>query len=299
MFVEDQNSQSEVLTAKKEKIIVGQSARKIHLVDSSENRKNWELWAEKAYELTNKNLWKFDGVKVRFFSRKGQVFEVTGEKGTFHAKSQNIDVSKNVFVTSENGYEFSTTKVKYNSKKESLVASEAVRMKGPKSEKGHRMFLTGERMEATLKDGLMKVFGNVKAEKRLNDQYNIYISSEKVTFSGERSMADFRQNVIVNVEDIYITGPHISFEYDSQSGDIKTVLGSGGVKVSGVDKWATAKNLKIILDKKQFIFTGKPKLIQKNDEMQGEKIIFSDGGRKIRVYKGKIKIEKNSLLDEK
>ncbi|MNY67067.1 hypothetical protein D3C86_2045840 [compost metagenome] len=64
------------------------------------------------------------------------------------------------------------------------------------------------------------------------------------------------------------------------------------MKVSDMDKYATSDSVNLDLLADKYTFKGKPKVIQNNDELSGEEIIFLDGGKKVKVEKVRAKMEK-------
>ena len=43
------------------------------------------------------------------------------------------------------------------------------------------------------------------------------------------------------------------------------------------------------------MFDGKPRVVQDNDEVRGDRITFLDGGKKVNVQNAKIKVSKDTL----
>src|SRR5690242_3198733 len=60
---------------------VDQSMKGMHMIETTEGSKEWELEAEKATSLKGKELLELDNVKAIFFSESGVTFTVTGKKG--------------------------------------------------------------------------------------------------------------------------------------------------------------------------------------------------------------------------
>ena len=92
-----------------------------------------------------------------------------------------------------------------------------------------------------------------------------------------------------------ITGPEASFAYDSKRDLIKTVNFTGGARVSDADKWATAQNVRVDFETNRYVFRGNPRVMQNNDELRGEEIVFLDGGKRVQVKSARAKVDENRL----
>ncbi len=274
-----------------------QLIQKVHLIESKGHRKIWELWADRAYEYKGKDTWELEGVRAHFLSEEGGSFRVRGERGTVEIESKNMGISGKVVILSENGYQFSTKAIKYEASVGQLLSSSSVQMRGPEDSKKKGMLLTGDQMIITVKNSLMRILKNVKAEKRVNDKYEVRIRSQEAEFSGKAHSADFFKKVIINIEKTRLMGERATFKYGILSKNtgikgLKSILVSGGVKAVGTDKFVTAGELDFSFAENKFTFTGQPKVVKDNDELRGNKIIFLDGGKKIRVYKARARVDR-------
>ena len=96
-----------------------------------------------------------------------------------------------------------------------------------------------------------------------------------------------------------ITGPEARFDYDSKTDLVKSIYVSGGTRVSDPDKWATAQNVNIDFKSNKFVFRGSPRVVQNNDELRGEEIVFLDNGKQVQVQRARAKWTKNEKGGEK
>src|SRR5262249_13856664 len=92
---------------------VDQSATGMHMIETHEGGKEWELWADKGRSLKGKEILQMDVVKAIFFSDSGTTFTVNGNAGTVHVKSKNLQVEGDVVTKSSNGYVFRTQSLDY------------------------------------------------------------------------------------------------------------------------------------------------------------------------------------------
>jgi LPS export ABC transporter protein LptC/lipopolysaccharide transport protein LptA len=274
---------------------VDQSMKGMHMTETEEGAKDWELWADRAISMKAKDLLELEKVKTIFFSDNGVTFTVTGKKGQVFAKEKNLWVEGNVITRSSNGYVFRTERVAYDSKARQLHAPGHVEMLGPKDGDGLSLKLTGIGMNASLERSSMEVLRDVKAEKMLDKGRKAFIRSHRARFSGKDRTAIFQGDVILDMDSMRITGPAAEFEWDGKAQAVKTVNFSGGARVSDADKWATAENVRVDFEKNRFVFRGNPRVVQNNDELRGEEIVFFDGGKRVQVRRARAKMDEKRL----
>lgn len=274
---------------------IDQSMNGMHMIETQEGRKEWELWSDKATSLKAKELLQLEMVKAVFFSDSGVTFTVTGKSGTVHVKSKNLRVEGDVVTKSSNGYVFRTQSMDYDSASRLMKAANPVEMTGPKDEAGNSLHLNGIGMEANLAKNNMDVLREVRSTKNLDNGKKAVIKSQRARFSAINRTARFMGDVVVDMENMRITGPEANFEYDKDSDQLKSVLFTGGARVSDTDKWATAENVRVDFEKNRFIFRGAPRVVQNNDELRGEEIVFLDGGKRVQVQGARAKVDEKRM----
>ncbi|MGE0529637.1 MAG: LPS export ABC transporter periplasmic protein LptC [Bdellovibrionales bacterium] len=277
---------------------IDQSIQGMHMIETQEGKKEWELWADQAMSLKAKDILELTAVKSLFFSDSGVTFKVTGEKGRVQVKSKDMRVEGNVVIRSSNGYTFRTPVAEYTSQTRQLMAPENVEMLGPKDGKGYSLRLTGKGMEASLENSTMEVLSEVKAEKTIDEGRKAFIRSHRAVFSGKNRIARFRGNVVLDMDNMRITGPEAHFLWDPEREAVKSVEFVGGAKVSDTEKWATARNVRVDFDTNRLVFKGSPRVVQNNDELHGEEIIFIDGGKQVQVKSARAKVDQKTLEEK-
>lgn len=270
---------------------IDQSMGGMHMIETQEGQKEWELWSDKATGMKGKEVFELTKVKTIFFSESGVTFTVTGNRGHVQAKSKDMRIEGDVVTRSSNGYVFRTESMEYLSTSRQLTAGNAVEMIGPRDAQGHSLRLTGMGMRATLTNSTMEILNDVKAQKGIEGGRKALIRSHHSQFSGKDRTARFSGDVILDLDAMRITGPEAHFAYDAKSDVVKTVEFNGGARVSDSEKWATAQNLKVDFESNKFVFRGNPRVVQNNDELRGEEIIFLDGGKQVEVKRARAKVD--------
>ena len=154
------------------------------------------------------------------------------------------------------------------------------------------MKVDGEKMVVDVELSKMTIAPDVRAEKSLNGGRKMKVVSQSAEFSGKNKEAKFAGLVVMEYDRVKLEGPAASFLQSSKGNFLSNISFSGGVKVSDLDKFATSENLNLDLVANRFVFTGKPKVYQGNDELSGEEIIFLEGGKKVKVEKVRATVEK-------
>jgi LPS export ABC transporter protein LptC len=273
---------------------VDQSINGMHTIETQEGRKEWELWSKKATSLKTKEMLDLETVKIVFFSDSGVTFTVTGDRGVVQTKKI-LRVEGNVITRSSNGYVFRTASMEYISETRQLTAPGHVEMWGPPDAKGHTLHLTGMGMRASVTKSIMEILNDVHAEKGLDDNRQALIRSHRSIFSGKDKTARFMDDVVLDIDSMRITGPEATFNYDGKSDMVKSVYITGGTKVSDTDKWATSQNLSIDFESNRYTFRGNPRVVQNNDELRGEEIVFLEGGKQVQVQRARAKVDEKHM----
>ncbi|MBX2988795.1 MAG: LPS export ABC transporter periplasmic protein LptC [Bdellovibrionaceae bacterium] len=269
-----------------------QKMRGVHLVESQKGSRDWELFAQAAEGNQGKGTWNLQNMRVLFYNRDKVEFTVTGQDGSIDMKTKDMRVRGDVVTTSANGYTFRTQEVEYSSQNRKIISPSAVLMTGPKDRDGEGMKVRGRRMIVDVESSRMTIPESVTAEKAISRGRFVKLASQAVEFSGRNKTARFSGNVVMEYDRMKVEGPEASFLSAGSDNFLSNVQFSGGIKVSDLDKFATSENLNLDLLANRFVFTGKPKVYQNNDELSGEQIIFLDGGKKVKVEGVRARVEK-------
>lgn len=274
---------------------VEQTMNGVEVVGTRDEKKEWQLWADKAVDFKNSETWSLEKVSAVFFTKDEGSFRVTGERGVVELETKNMKVEGDVVTRSSNGYVFKTEEVNYDSNRKVLNSPRPVEMIGPADAEGNSLYLKGQQMTANMENSAMEVHGDVRGEKTFDSGKRVVIRSQKAFFSGKSKMARFLGDVKIDVDTMHITGPEAEFQYDRHRDIVTSVEVKGGVRVSDVDKWATSQQLNVQFDKDKYVFRGSPRVVQNNDELRGDEIVFLDGGKRVEVRKARARVEKQSL----
>jgi LPS export ABC transporter protein LptC/lipopolysaccharide transport protein LptA len=280
-----QNSNSTLLETQ-------QKMQGVHLVESRKGARDWELFSESAESNQGAGAWKLLKVRMLFYNNDKVDFIVTGDRGNFDPASRDMRIEGNVVTKSSNGYTFESNIVIYQSQARVIYSPEDVHMLGPPDEKGKGLVLTGNQMKASVDENLMTIQEKVNASKQLNDGQQFQIKSKSAVFSGKSRLARFLGDVSIEVGSMKMEGPEANFVYRKDVDILQSVFVKGGVKVSDIDKYATSDTVKFDPEQNKFTFNGRPRVVQNNDEITGEQIVFIDGGKKVKVEKIRALMEK-------
>jgi len=263
----------------------------IHLVESQKGSRDWELFSENATGTPEQGTWNLNTVKVQYYNRDHVDFIVVGDTGVVEGKTKDMKISGNVVTRSTNGYVFETETVLYEAQNRKITSPGKIKMTGPKDSEGSGLTLTGEKMTVMVDENSMRIDNKVFAQRQLKDNKILMIKSDEAQFSGKSNEARFFKNVQIKYGELLIYGPEAQFVYNPGSQFLDSIQVKGGVKVTGQDKVATSENLNIDLTKNLFRFLGRPKVVQNEDELAGDEIVFLEGGKQVKVQKARARSE--------
>lgn len=271
-----------------------QKMQGVHLVESHQGRRDWELFAAAAEGDQGAGAWRLKDVKVLFYKKEKVEFTVTGKSGVIDAKTKDLSVVGDVETRSENGYSFRTPSIFYSSRTRLIESPENVLMQGPKDSSGGGLVLRGRRMRVVVEESKMFIQEKITAQKDEKSGKAFQISADGAEFNGRNHEALFKGAVRVSYDNMNLEGPEASFIYKAGSELLTSIAVRGGVRVSDKEKYATSDTVDLDLLANKYIFKGRPKVIQDNDELMGDEIIFLDGGKKVKVEKVRAKVENKS-----
>ncbi len=273
----------------------GQIVRNAMMVDAKEDGKELELWADRAVRPKDREEWTLDDVRAKFYASNGVTYTVTGRNGGVTLPNYSLWVKGNVITKSSNGYTFKSESVFYDPKIKRLVAPTKITMEGPPDSNGSRLYLDGEDMVADLTTNQLNVNRNVRARRLVdgpsNEKKTAQIQSSRAVFSGRSNLAVFKGNVIVDFDTMRLTGPEAKFAYDPKVQSLDSMVVSGGVRVTDSDKSATSGSVSVFFKDDKYVFKGSPRVIQQQDELIGDEIVFLRGGKQVQVINAKAQVD--------
>lgn len=263
----------------------------VHLVESQAGKKDWELFAEKAEGDSDSKAWNLKKIKIIFYSDDKPQFEVNGLEGNIEGESRNVRIRGSVVTKSSNGYEFNTESVEYISSVRQIVSPRRVDVQAPADGSGLGMKLEGAAMVISVDKKTMEIAGPVQSRRQMKDGKLLTVSAGKALFSSENNEAQFIGAVDIKYDQMNLKGPEASFIYEKAKSSLSQILLKGGVEVSDPEKMAQAQTVSLNVLKQIYTFSGSPKVQQGDDELQGDEIVFLEGGKKVKVERVRARVE--------
>lgn len=254
----------------------------VHYVESLKGQRDWELYAKSAEGAIGQGAWDLGDIKVLYYNRDQVDFTVVGNRGRVDGVTKDMDIAGNVSTLSANGYRFSSSAVSYRAKERSITSPEEILMIGPKDEDGEGLVLRGKTMVVFVDTNVMEIKQDIFAEKGMKDG-KIQIHSNSAEFSGKNKTAKFIGNVEMKYNDYVLAGPEAQLSYGQKENFLGLISFKGGVQVRHKDKSATSERVNMDLKNGFLSLDGHPHVTQGEDEISGERILFLDNGKKIKV----------------
>lgn len=262
----------------------------VHLVENSNNAKGWELYADEATG-SSEELWVLKKVKVEFFNENESSFVVSGDVGEINGQTKNMVIRGQVITQSSNGYQFETNDMNYIAETKILTSDNLVRMLGPDDKNGAGFKLNGQGFRIDLAKNKMYIESNIEASKAV-DGKNFQVTSNAAEFSNKNQEALFSGNVFMKFDKTTITAPQAFFRYSEKQKALESILLKDQVVLKDEGKSAVCQQLLMNLVTDVMTLSGHPKVQMGEDEIQGEEIVFLEGGKKVKMNKVKIDSKK-------
>ncbi|PIU00024.1 MAG: LPS export ABC transporter periplasmic protein LptC [Bdellovibrionales bacterium CG10_big_fil_rev_8_21_14_0_10_45_34] len=267
----------------------------VYLVEIGENSRQWELWANEAVGIRGTGDWFLKDVKAQFFGKDQVSYIVEGEDGTVNSETKNMEIRGNIRMTSSNGYIFLSDRLVFHHVEKTIVSPGPVKMKSdPKVQPG-KFELSGSRMKSWMDSNLIHVVGNVKSTREIDETRSVYITSDEAFLSATDRSSRFKDNVKIDSGTSHIEGPEAEFRFDKPSGEVSSLVVTGGAKLKDADRFAESDTAIMLLKEDRYVLRGNPRLTRGGDLLVGEEIVFSRNGRQIQVFgvKGKFMAPKS------
>lgn len=268
---------------------IQQKAQGIHLVESQRGSRDWELFAQTAQSYQNNPTWDLENIKLLFYNDEKQTIILKGKKGELDTKTKDMKIEGEVEIETSNGYVFVAPYVEYNSASRLIFCSSLVQVKGPLLAGKRSLFLRGTGMRIPVTTQKMFLDAEVSGEKLFTDNKKLTFKSEKAELSSLNQKAQFMEDVVIDYPPMTMKSNKATFAYSEKSQLFEYLDLSGKVELKDEKRRAVSENLRVDFATKQFTFSGQPRLYQGEDELTGEKIIFLDNGKKVKVEKVKLK----------
>ena len=88
--------------------------RDFHYTEVGDPDVTWEINADTATYIKEDNVTLFENVKVRLIFSSGDAFVITGENGSLHTDTKDVDIQGNVVACTDQGARFETASLHYS-----------------------------------------------------------------------------------------------------------------------------------------------------------------------------------------
>lgn len=263
-----------------------------NLVGTTNGKREWELQAERAAGLKDQKQTNLKDVVIHFFGEQKTNYTVKGDFGAVRADNKDMEIRGNVLMNTSEGYVLKTQSLKYDAGPKNLSTNDFVQMEGP-AEKDGKLLLSGAGFLTDTNSSVMKLSDRVTATKNVGPGRPMKIQSVRAEINGKTNVADFDKNVTVDIDNIKMEGDHAKFIYDSTDKALKSLLLTGNVRVSDQSYSATSLSAQVNFKEEEFILRGNPRVLREENELFGDEIRLLKGGKEVKVYKAKAKVDKD------
>jgi LPS export ABC transporter protein LptC len=272
----------------------GQIMQDFHLIESKPSGKEWELWSKRAEKPKDQEEWRIQGVRVRFYASSGVEYIVIGDRGVINTSKKDIKIIGGVETKSSNGYVFKSEQIVYESLNRVLKSPGPIAMQGFDSNGKMDLSLNGIDMISDFSNNRIEIKKNVQGKKLVKSDLFAAIRADRALLSGRDQTAEFYGAVTIDYAAMRISGPIAKFRYSSVYRDLEGIDVEGGIKVTDPEKFATSQTVNLNFNEDRIVFDGDPRVVQSGDEISGDRIVFFNGGKKVRVENVRAKVDADS-----
>ena len=273
---------------------VQQSMENILLIESEEGKKVWDLRAVSAQALRETNAWAMVDVKAVFYASDGVEYEVASGLTEYDSSSKRMKFSNKVRVSSSNNYFFETDEILYDPDRENLVGNKPVRISAfPSSSKKYSEFRSQE-VVVDLKTNIAQFLGRVTSSDLKDGNRELGLDTNNLILNENANKASFPSPVNFHYEGMLLSGKTGEMLYDPKTKKLQKLELGEEVKVESENKKALAGKLLLEFAKEQIILEEEPRLIQKEDELIGKRIIFQQAGKTLKIEGAKAFLNSSS-----
>ncbi len=102
-----------------------------HYTEVGDPDLTWEINADTARYIKKDEVTLFEKIEVKLFFSNGEIYTVTGKKGSLHTDTKDMDISGNVVAVSDKGGRFETDSLNYIHGNETIHTKDVVKMARP------------------------------------------------------------------------------------------------------------------------------------------------------------------------
>lgn len=117
----------------------------------------WEINADTARYIKKNDLTLFENVEIRLVLSNGGIYTITGERGSLHTDTKDMNIYGNVVAVSNNGDRFETDSLHYTHSNKRIYTRDTVKMTRPGTD------VKGIGMTLSLKDKRATLLSNISA----------------------------------------------------------------------------------------------------------------------------------------
>lgn len=257
--------------------------KKVHLVESFQDGKEWELNADIAHSQKNGAAWLLSNVRVRFFEESTLGIHVTGDWALFTTSQRKLHIYGNVVAETENGYKIKTQDLFYTSNDRQLFSEGAVDIIRQSSRRTGATVIKGGYMRTSMKDSMFTLGNGVSAAQGRTLGGGLEVKSGEARLSKEKSSVEFYDKVHMSWGDSEFQGQSAELRYNSAEDELEEVLLVGQVQIISDTRFASCERARLSMREGITELSGRPKVIEAGNQVEGEKIILNHENNTVKV----------------
>jgi LPS export ABC transporter protein LptC len=260
---------------------VDQKMLGVHLVETRQGAKDWELFATQAESLKRFNKWSLKEVRILFYSADQLQFTVTGKTGEIDTVSRDLKIEGDVVTQTPDGYEFRSALILYSAQSRILRSPTPVKVNGTRG--ASAMQVRARFMHAEVDSENIHLDQDVEAWDTASASSPVRVLSRRAVMSRSQRIARFFDGTQIFFESYKSRSPEAIFKFNEAETRVIGVDLFSGVNLEMPEKTAKAERVFINLETEQIFLEGQPVVTSGEDQISGDQMIITEEGDRIEV----------------
>lgn len=261
------------------------SLKKVHLIESARQDKEWEMTAERARNKPGGNEWHLFKVEVFFYHHQRLALKVFGNEALFDSGKRYLKINGDVKVETQNGYQIKTESLFYDSQEKVLFNNEPVQLLRGGGLQKKEAIVNGGFLRTSLKENDMLIGGNVLVDQKEGSQLNLKVIAGEARFSKFKNQVEFFNNVKIEWGEYFFESGSSEFHYDEKEQLLYLIKMIKNVKIISPENYATCGQATLSIQEEKTELLDSPRIIQGKNQLEGDKIILNHRDNSIRIDK--------------
>jgi len=279
LFNFSNNQESGIILPSQLKEISTHTLNDMHVVEAYNETKDWELFADIAKNIRGEGVWNLKGVKVNFYNEDKIDFTVSGDSAVYDSSTRGLNFEGDIVGTMTNQNSFATQSLSYNPFLRKVISDTPVTFKSKINKssplESNGMTLNAHKMETHIVSQDILFSEGVNGHYSNSETGNIKISAVSAKVSKQNQNVEFFDNVVMFWPQGQFESDYLLIESHPVTQKIENILFKGNVRLHMDNRFASCGKARLIISSQAIELDENPRIIENQNQIEGEKIIIN------------------------